>query len=133
MEVDWWLVSVVLALYTRKFSQRETLYTDYSLHTVTAEKLLTGPAARLLAPYGTRFFSRRPSVNELNASLSSLSNSLRMQLPPSRRDFLDESLTAVHAAAQVAPETAPDTHALLTPRFAASLVWITRPSSPLPP
>ena len=62
---------------------------------------------------------RRPSVNELNASLSSLSTSLRLQPPRTRRprvDFLDESLPAVPAAA--APETAPGTHALLTPRFA---------------
>jgi len=45
--------------------------------------------------------------------------------------FLDESLPAVPAAAQVAPETAPGTHTLLTPRFAASSVWKKGSSSPL--
>ena len=64
---------------------------------------------------------RRPSVNELNASLSSLSTSLRLQPPRTRRprvNSLNESLPAVPPAEVEGPETAPGTHALLTPRVA---------------
>jgi len=130
----------------RRWCRRRTLYANFTttvlygtLITITQLALLVtrvGPAAG----YFLRI-APGPSPDVL-ASTSSTCLSLpsRTACGCSRRaraalasTFLDESLPAVPAAAQVAPETAPGTHTLLTPRFAASSVWKKGSSSPLSP